>query len=67
MRVTVAPDGGRANDAILGLLAEALAVAPGDCRLLAGASGRWKRIRVKGDPETLARRAAALAAGSTRL
>ena len=62
VRVTVPPDGGRANAAILALLAKALGVAPSTCRLLAGASGRWKRVRIAGDPETLAKRAAALAA-----
>ena len=64
VRVTVPPDGGRANAAILALLAKALDAAPRDCRLLSGASGRWKRVRILGDPETLARRAAALAAPS---
>ncbi|MGD9509130.1 MAG: DUF167 family protein [Geminicoccaceae bacterium] len=67
VRVTVPPDGGRANAAILALLAKELDVAPRACRLLSGATGRWKRVRVEGDPETLARRAAALAAGPARL
>ena len=63
VRVTAPPDAGRANEAVLALLAEALGVAPRDCRLVSGASGRWKRIRIEGDPDVLGRRVAALAAG----
>jgi uncharacterized protein YggU (UPF0235/DUF167 family) len=64
VRVTAPPDGGRANEAVLIVLARAFAVAPRDCRLRSGASIRWKRVRILGDPEALATRAAALAAGT---
>ena len=62
VRVTAPPDSGRANAAVLALLAQALGVPPRDLRLVAGASGRWKRIRVQGEPAALIPRAAALAA-----
>jgi hypothetical protein len=60
--VTAPPDAGQANAALLRVLAKALGVPPGACRLSAGAGSRWKRVRVSGEPDLLARRAAALAA-----
>jgi hypothetical protein len=65
VKVTAPPDGGRANEAVLALLAKVLGVPAGACRLAAGSSGRWKRVHVAGDPERLSARAAALAAGPT--
>ena len=62
VKVTAPPDGGRANEAVLALLAKALGVPASACRIVAGASSRWKRVRVGGDPAALAARAAALAA-----
>jgi uncharacterized protein YggU (UPF0235/DUF167 family) len=62
VRVTAPPDSGRANAAVVALLAQALGVPQRDLRLVSGASGRWKRIRVQGEPEALMPRAAALAA-----
>ena len=47
---------------MLALLAKALGVPASACRIVAGASSRWKRVRVSGDPAALAERAAALAA-----
>jgi uncharacterized protein YggU (UPF0235/DUF167 family) len=60
--VTAPADGGRANEAVLKLLAKALGVPASACRLAAGATSRWKRVHVAGDPEALASRAAVLAA-----
>ena len=62
VKVTAPPDGGRANEAVLRLLAKALGVPASACHVAAGASSRWKRVRVAGDPAALAERAAALAA-----
>jgi uncharacterized protein len=44
VKVTAAADRGRANEAILDTLAEFFDVPPSSLRLIAGASGRWKRI-----------------------
>jgi uncharacterized protein YggU (UPF0235/DUF167 family) len=60
--VTAPPDGGRANDAVLQLIAKALGVPASACRVAAGATSRWKRVHVAGDPDALATRAAVLAA-----
>jgi uncharacterized protein YggU (UPF0235/DUF167 family) len=54
------PEDGRANAAVLRLLAERLGVAPSSCTLLRGAASREKLIRVEGDPAVLATRLAAL-------
>lgn len=61
VKVTAPPDQGRANTAVLALLAKRLGVPGSACQLVAGATSRWKRVRVSGDVEPLARRAAALA------
>jgi uncharacterized protein YggU (UPF0235/DUF167 family) len=52
-QVTAAPESGRANLAVVALLAEALGVAPSACELVAGAASRRKRVRVRGDPAVL--------------
>jgi uncharacterized protein YggU (UPF0235/DUF167 family) len=61
VKVTAPPDGGRANDAVLRLLARVLGVPVGACRLAAGVASRWKRVRVLGETGELAARAAAIA------
>jgi uncharacterized protein len=48
VRVAAAPERGRANDALLELVAGALAVAPDRVRLVAGAAARDKVIEVVG-------------------
>jgi len=66
-RVTPPPEDGRANAALVALLAEALGVAPSACEVVAGTTSRRKRVRVVGtDVATLERRlaATATAAGS---
>ncbi|WP_439579459.1 DUF167 domain-containing protein [Elioraea sp.] len=60
LAVTEPPDQGRANDAVLRLLADRLGVAPSACTLLRGAGSREKLIRVDGDAGTLSARLAAL-------
>src|SRR4051794_35029216 len=54
-QVTAAPESGRANVAVVGLLAEALGVPPSACDLVAGATSRRKRVRVRGDTAALGR------------
>jgi uncharacterized protein (TIGR00251 family) len=52
VRVAAPPTGGRANDAVLALVAETLGVKVADVELVGGASSRSKRVRVKGvDPD----------------
>ncbi len=46
IRVSAAPQDGRANREVVRLLADAFAVAPSAVRLLRGATGRRKRVRV---------------------
>ena len=48
LRVTAAPERGRANDAAIRLLAETLCVGPADIRLIAGHGSRDKVVEVTG-------------------
>lgn len=48
LRVTAAPERGRANDAAVRLLAETLRVGAGDIRLVAGHGSRDKVVEVSG-------------------
>jgi hypothetical protein len=60
VRVSAPPERGRANDALLTLLAEALGVPRGDVRLAHGESSRHKTVDVEGlDDEEASRRLAA--------
>ncbi len=52
--VTAAPERGRANDAVIALLARALGVPKSSITILAGETGRAKTIRIAGEPATLA-------------
>jgi uncharacterized protein YggU (UPF0235/DUF167 family) len=60
LAVTEPPEDGRANAAVLRLLAERLGVAPSDRTLLRGGASREKLIRVEGDAAALSARLAAL-------
>jgi hypothetical protein len=62
LAVTEPAEGGRANAAVLRLLAETLGVAPSACTLLRGAAARQKHVRVEGDPAILGARLAAAVA-----
>lgn len=66
VKVAAPPEGGRANDAVLALLAKALDVPVSACRLVAGATARWKRLAIQGDPATLEWRAEVLIDQSRR-
>lgn len=53
VRVSAAPDGGAANDAVCRLIAKASGVARGGVIIEAGAQSREKRIIVQGDSRIL--------------
>ncbi len=46
--VTAPPEGGKANDAVIALLAKALGVAKGDVEIVRGRRSRDKLVRVHG-------------------
>ena len=48
VRVTVAPEGGKANDAVVALLAKRLRVPKRSVRIVRGHKSRNKRIRIEG-------------------
>ncbi len=52
-RVRAAPSEGEANAALVQLLARSLRIAPRQVHLVAGASGRIKRVKIDGDPVSL--------------
>lgn len=55
--VTAAPERGKANAAVVRVLADALDLAPSSLSVIAGASSRHKRIRIDGlDAAQLSRR-----------
>jgi uncharacterized protein (TIGR00251 family) len=53
VRVRAAPHEGAANDALIQVLASTLGVRRGAVDLVAGATARLKRVRVRGDPASL--------------
>jgi uncharacterized protein YggU (UPF0235/DUF167 family) len=67
VRVTAAAEGGRANDAVLSLLAETFDVPSSSMRLVSGRAGRDKIVEVTGiaPDESERRLAAAGEEGST--
>lgn len=54
IRVCSPPVEGRANDEVLGVLAEVLGVKPREVRLVAGRTSRSKSVRVDLAPDTVA-------------
>jgi len=55
IQVTAAPEGGRANDAVVKLLAKALGVAKSRISVAQGAADRRKVLYLEGDTRTLMR------------
>lgn len=54
LRVTAVPDRGKANAAVIALLARALGVPKSAITLVSGETARLKSVRIAGDPEVLA-------------
>jgi uncharacterized protein len=52
-RVRAAPSGGEANAALLSLLAHVVGIPPSRIRLVSGAAGRIKRLKIEGEPTAL--------------
>lgn len=57
-RVAAPPEDGKANNALIGLLARALDVRKSDVRIASGAASRVKMIEVDGDETLIAARLA---------
>ena len=53
VRVRAAPEDGKANDALLRLIAEKAGAPPSRARLVAGAKSRLKQVALTGDPAAL--------------
>jgi len=53
LRVTAPPEGGKANAAVIKVLAKAWKLPKGRIEIAAGASGRNKTVLVSGDPAAL--------------
>jgi uncharacterized protein len=60
VRVAAAPEAGKANKALIGLIADALGVAKTAVAIAGGETARLKRIDVDGDPEEIAKKLAAI-------
>ena len=56
VRVTAAPEGGKANAALVSLLAKTWKLRKSDIEVAAGATARVKRIHIFGDGNSLAKR-----------
>lgn len=54
VRVTAVPDKGKANAAVIALLAKALGIPKSSITLVSGETARLKTVRLNGDPTTLA-------------
>ena len=61
VRVAALPENGKANTALIELLARALAVKKSDVRIASGVSSRLKTIEIDGDDTLLAARLAQVA------
>ena len=53
VRVTAVPDKGKANAAVIALLAKALGIPKSSIALVSGETARLKTVRLNGDPTTL--------------
>jgi uncharacterized protein len=62
VKVAAPPEGGKANAAMIRLLAKCCGVAAGALSLVSGAAGRRKVVDVRGDTDVLTQRLRALAA-----
>lgn len=55
-RVSCVPEKGKANKALIALIAKALAVPKSSVSVVSGDTARQKILRIEGDPEDLAQR-----------
>jgi uncharacterized protein (TIGR00251 family) len=55
-RVRAVPENGKANTALVGLLADTFGVAKSAISIVSGATARLKRVEIAGDPAQLAAR-----------
>ena len=55
LRVTAAPEGGKANAAMIALLAKSWRLPKSAFTVIAGATSRQKRVHIGGDPQALLR------------
>jgi hypothetical protein len=62
-RVAAPPEDGKANSALIGLVARALEVRKSDVRIASGAASRMKTIEVEGDEAALTAKLAEAARG----
>lgn len=62
-RVTAPPEDGKANRALIALLAKALRIAKTRISIISGETARKKILRIEGEPEDLELKLAALAKG----
>lgn len=60
-RVSVAPEKGKANKALIALVAKSLGISKSSLSLVSGDTARKKILRIDGDPEDLAKRLDAIA------
>lgn len=60
VRVRAVPDKGKANAAVIALLAKALGVSKSAVKLVSGDTARLKTVEIEGDSATLAARIEAL-------
>ncbi len=59
-RVRAVPERGKANGALVALLADGLDIRKSDMSVIGGATGRLKRIEIAGDPDLIQARLAKL-------
>ncbi len=62
-RVSVAPEKGKANKALIGLLSKSLGIPKSTLALVSGDTARKKILRIEGEPEDLVRRLCAITEG----
>ena len=56
VRVRVVPENGKANQALIALLAESLGVPKAAVRIVSGAASRLKKVEISGDVKALSAR-----------
>ncbi|AUX78108.1 MULTISPECIES: DUF167 domain-containing protein [Sinorhizobium] len=65
VRVRAVPEKGKANQALIALLAQSFGIARNRISLVSGATQRKKILRIEADPEVLQKRLAEIAGAAT--